>query len=62
MAASSIPGSSCMNLISSVTEDDMFDPRLCIICQKDTTTTLTSQNIGRLRMKRAGEIRNDVVY
>ncbi len=61
MAASSIPGPSCMNLILSVTEDDLYDPKLCIICQEDSKTTVTSQKIGRSSMKRAAKIRNDVV-
>ena len=34
---------------------------LCIICQEDNKSPITSEIIGRTRIKRAATIRNDVV-
>jgi hypothetical protein len=30
-----------MNLVTSVVEDDMFNPHLCVICQEDTKLPAT---------------------
>lgn len=50
-----------MNLVASVVKDDLFNHRLCIICQEDSKVPVTSEKVGRASMKRAAEIRNDVV-
>lgn len=56
-----IPGPRSTSLVASVAEDDGFNPSLCIICQEDNKSRLTSEDTGRARVKRAAEIRNDTV-
>ena len=36
--------------------------KLCIICQKSTKVSVTSQEKGRTNVLRAAQIRNDEVY
>ena len=59
----SATGPTSMNLVASMAEEDMLNLSvdLCIICQEDTKSPVTSQKTGRARMKRAASIRNDDV-
>ena len=50
-----------LNLVASVVKDDLFNHRLCIICQEDSKVPVTSKKVGRASMKRAAEICNHVV-
>ncbi len=61
MEHSKIPVPRRTNLVTTMAEDDVFNSSLCIICQEDDKTPLTSQKTGRASMKRAANIRNDVV-
>jgi hypothetical protein len=56
-----VPGPDCMNLVTSMTDNDLFNNQLCIICQEETQSPVTSEVTGRASMKRAAKIRNDVV-
>ena len=42
-------------------DDFIFNSRLCIICQEDNEISVTSKHKGRANLKRAAEIRDDVV-
>ena len=39
----------------------MFNLNLCILCQKEDTSSVTSGLTGRSSVKRAAEIHNDIV-
>lgn len=49
------------SLVPLVAEDDGLHPSLCIICQEDNKSPLTSEETGRARVKRAAALRNDIV-
>ncbi len=49
------------SLVPLVAEDDGLHPSLCIICQEDNKSTLSSEETGRARVKRAAALRNDIV-
>ena len=61
MEHSQIPGPSSMHLVTTMVEDDVFDPMICIICQEVDKSPVTSEKTGRARIKRAASVRNDVV-
>ena len=61
MENSEIPGPVGMNLVVSMAKDDIFNHHRCIICQEDTKSPVTSEKTGRASVKRAAEIRNDIV-
>ena len=46
------------SLVLSVAEDDGLHPSLCIICQEDNKSPLTSEDTGRARVKRAAALWN----
>jgi hypothetical protein len=54
-------GPASMNLITSMAKDDILNHHLCIICQEDNKFPVTSEAAGRASMKRAAEIRNDII-
>ena len=60
MEHSEIPGPTRMKLFTSMAEDDVFNRRVCTICQEDNKSPVTSEKTGRAKMKRAAIIRNDV--
>ena len=61
MEHTKIPGPSSTHLVASMTGDDTFNPRVCIICQEDNKLPLTSEKTGRERIKQASKIHNDIV-
>ena len=50
MEHSATPGPSSMNLVASIADDDVFNPRACIICQEDNKSAVTSEKAGRARI------------
>lgn len=51
-----LPGDSRVNFVASVEEEDVVNPIICIICQRNNKVPVTSKKIGRARMKRAVNI------
>ena len=56
-----ILGSTSINLVTQIANDDLFNHQLCIICQEDTKSSATSTDIWRESVKRAANIHNDVL-
>lgn len=53
------PAPKSLNLGTSIA--DQIHTRLCIICQEDNKLPVTSEKTGRDRIKRAADIRDDIV-
>ena len=51
MEHSQIPGPISMHLVTTVTEDDVFDPMISIICQEVNESAVTSEKTGCARIK-----------
>ena len=61
MEHSALTGSCSMNLVASMAEAKVVNPKTCIICQEDNRETVTSEKTGYARVNGAAKIRNDVV-
>lgn len=61
MEYSALPGPSRINLVASMAEENVINPKIFFICQEDNKVPVTSEKTGRARMKRAATICNDVV-